>query len=69
MNERMKEEYAFRCFLMIDNTLFQEYGEGRMQSGEVKKRLTQVLTEVVERHRKARVAVTEEVQKGKIDLI
>ncbi|TXG64691.1 hypothetical protein EZV62_011685 [Acer yangbiense] len=35
-----------------------EYGEGRMLTGEVKQRLTQVLTEVVERHQRARAAVT-----------
>ncbi|CAI9091111.1 OLC1v1026048C3 [Oldenlandia corymbosa var. corymbosa] len=38
-----------------------EYGAGRMLTGEVKQRLIQVLTEVVERHRKARAAVTDEV--------
>lgn len=32
-----------------------------MLTGEVKQRLVQVLTEVVERHRKARAAVTDEV--------
>ncbi|KAF3528162.1 hypothetical protein DY000_02043903 [Brassica cretica] len=37
-----------------------EYGEGRMLTGEVKKRLTEVLTEMVERHRMARAAVTDE---------
>ncbi|XP_059074283.1 tryptophan--tRNA ligase, cytoplasmic isoform X2 [Cryptomeria japonica] len=38
----------------------QEYGAGRMLTGEVKKRLIEVLTEMVERHRKARAAVTDE---------
>ncbi|ERN20191.1 hypothetical protein AMTR_s00066p00115140 [Amborella trichopoda] len=38
-----------------------EYGSGRMLTGEVKQKLIQVLTELVERHRKARAAVTEEV--------
>ncbi|WZY74325.1 hypothetical protein YC2023_006565 [Brassica napus] len=38
-----------------------EYGEGRMLTGEVKKRLTEVLTGMVERHRMARAAVTEEM--------
>lgn len=33
-----------------------------MQSGDVKKRLAEVLTEIVERHRKARAAVTDEVK-------
>lgn len=42
--------------------LFQEYGEGRMLTGDVKKRLTEVLTEMVERHRRARAAVTDEVK-------
>ena len=32
-----------------------------MLTGEVKKRLTEVLTEMVERHRMARAAVTDEV--------
>jgi len=41
--------------------LFQEYGAGRMLTGEVKKRLIEVLTELVERHRRARAAVTDEV--------
>ncbi|XP_033130901.1 tryptophan--tRNA ligase, cytoplasmic-like isoform X1 [Brassica rapa] len=41
--------------------VFQEYGEGRMLSGPVKQRLTEVLTEVVEKHRKARAAVTDEM--------
>ncbi|KAK4835287.1 hypothetical protein QYF36_007905 [Acer negundo] len=39
----------------------EEYGEGRMLTGEVKQRLTEVLTEVVERHQRARAAVTEEM--------
>ncbi|KAH9610249.1 hypothetical protein KSS87_001299 [Heliosperma pusillum] len=38
-----------------------EYGAGRLLTGEVKKRLTEVLTEVVERHRRARAAVTDEM--------
>ncbi|KAL9259974.1 Tryptophan--tRNA ligase, cytoplasmic-like protein [Drosera capensis] len=37
-----------------------EYGAGRMLTGEVKKRLIEVLTDIVERHRRARAAVTEE---------
>ncbi|KAJ1439555.1 Tryptophan-tRNA ligase [Sesbania bispinosa] len=37
-----------------------EYGSGRMLTGEVKQRLIQVLTELVERHRRARASVTEE---------
>ncbi|KAJ7530767.1 hypothetical protein O6H91_14G018500 [Diphasiastrum complanatum] len=39
----------------------QEYGAGRMLTGEVKKRLIDVLSSMVERHRKARAAVTEEM--------
>ncbi|KAK4269903.1 hypothetical protein QN277_023000 [Acacia crassicarpa] len=41
--------------------LKKEYGAGRLLTGEVKQRLTQVLTELVERHRRARAAVTEEM--------
>ncbi|KAJ7973594.1 Tryptophan--tRNA ligase, cytoplasmic [Quillaja saponaria] len=51
-------------FLEGDNELEhikKEYGAGRMLTGEVKQRLTQVLTELVERHRRARAAVTEEM--------
>ena len=62
--------YFFLMGLSKDNTLlcaplFQEYGEGRMTTGDVKKRLVQVVTEIVERHRMARAAVTDEVQKKK----
>ncbi|THU59594.1 hypothetical protein C4D60_Mb07t03740 [Musa balbisiana] len=38
-----------------------EYGAGRMLTGEVKKHLVEVLSELVERHRKARSLVTDEV--------
>ncbi|KAJ4969291.1 hypothetical protein NE237_015992 [Protea cynaroides] len=38
-----------------------EYAAGRMLTGEVKKRLIEVLTELVERHRRARAAVTDEM--------
>ncbi|XP_022860898.1 tryptophan--tRNA ligase, cytoplasmic-like [Olea europaea var. sylvestris] len=38
-----------------------EYGAGRMLTGEVKNRLIEVLTEIVERHRRARAAVTDEM--------
>lgn len=38
-----------------------EYGSGRMLTGEVKKKLIDVLTEIVERHRAARAAVTDEM--------
>lgn len=39
----------------------EEYGSGRMLTGEIKKRLIEVLTELVERHRMARAAVTDEM--------
>nr|XP_016513657.1 PREDICTED: tryptophan--tRNA ligase, cytoplasmic-like [Nicotiana tabacum] len=39
----------------------EEYGSGRMLTCEVKKRLTEVLTDLVERHRRARALVTDEV--------
>ncbi|CAM6096514.1 unnamed protein product [Calypogeia fissa] len=38
-----------------------EYGAGRMFTGQVKQRLIEVLTGIVERHRKARLAVTDEM--------
>ncbi|XP_072975533.1 tryptophan--tRNA ligase, cytoplasmic [Typha angustifolia] len=38
-----------------------EYGSGRMLTGEVKKRLIEILSEMVERHRSARAAVTDEM--------
>ncbi|XP_075508437.1 tryptophan--tRNA ligase, cytoplasmic-like [Primulina tabacum] len=38
-----------------------EYGAGRMLTGEVKQRLIEVLTEIVENHRSARAAVTDEM--------
>lgn len=37
-----------------------------MLTGEVKKRLTEVLTDIVERHRKARAAVADEASKTDI---
>lgn len=58
-------------FLKKSNTLivlFQKYGPGkmkteaeRMQTGTVKKRLIEVLTEIVERHCRARAAISDEV--------
>lgn len=39
----------------------QEYGAGRMLTGEVKQRLIEVLVRMVERHQKARSAVTDEM--------
>ncbi|KAJ4721476.1 Tryptophan--tRNA ligase, cytoplasmic [Melia azedarach] len=38
-----------------------EYGAGRMRTGQVKERLARVLTEMVERHQRARAAVTDEM--------
>ncbi|KNA17546.1 hypothetical protein SOVF_079050 [Spinacia oleracea] len=38
-----------------------EYGAGRLLTGEVKKRLIDVLTEMVERHQRVRSAVTDEM--------
>ncbi|KAL7253537.1 hypothetical protein ACSBR1_007969 [Camellia fascicularis] len=38
-----------------------EYGAGRMLTGEVKNRLIELLTELVERHCRARAAVTDEM--------
>ncbi|KAJ4889001.1 Nucleotidylyl transferase superfamily protein [Raphanus sativus] len=57
--------FKYLSFFLDDDTelehIKKEYGEGRMQSGAVKQRLTDVLTEIVERHRKARAAVTDEM--------
>ncbi|MCO5603016.1 hypothetical protein L7F22_057158 [Adiantum nelumboides] len=39
----------------------QEYGAGRMLTGEVKRRLIEVLSGMVDRHQKARAAVTDEM--------
>ncbi|KAK4706228.1 hypothetical protein R3W88_034210 [Solanum pinnatisectum] len=39
----------------------EEYGSGRMLTGEIKKRLVEVLTDLVERHQRARAAVTDEM--------
>ncbi|KAJ8526637.1 hypothetical protein K7X08_029114 [Anisodus acutangulus] len=39
----------------------EEYGSGRTLTGEIKKRLVEVLTDLVERHRQARAAVTDEM--------
>ncbi|GKB32207.1 tryptophan--tRNA ligase, cytoplasmic [Tanacetum coccineum] len=38
-----------------------EYGSGRMLTGDIKKRLVQVLSKLVERHRAARALVTDEM--------
>ncbi|GKE10441.1 tryptophan--tRNA ligase, cytoplasmic [Tanacetum coccineum] len=39
----------------------EEYGSGRMLTGEIKGRLIEVLSELVERHRAARALVTDEM--------
>ena len=46
-----------RCLLQIGA----EYGAGRMLTGEVKGLLVDVLVELVERHKAARAAVSEDV--------
>ena len=38
-----------------------DYGSGRMFTGEIKKRLIEVLSELVERHRAVRLLVTDEM--------
>ncbi|KAL1216440.1 Tryptophan--tRNA ligase, cytoplasmic [Cardamine amara subsp. amara] len=63
----LEEDIPFKYlsfFLENDSELEhikKEYGEGRMLTGAVKKRLTEVLIEIVERHRRARAAVTDEM--------
>lgn len=42
--------------------MFKEYGDGRMLMGEVKKRLIEVLSEMVERYCMAQAAVTDGVK-------
>lgn len=41
---------------------WQEYRTGKLLTGEVKKYLIDILVTMVERHRRARAAVTEEVK-------
>ncbi|XP_013589623.1 PREDICTED: tryptophan--tRNA ligase, cytoplasmic-like isoform X2 [Brassica oleracea var. oleracea] len=63
----LKEDIPFQylSFFLEDDAelehIKKEYGEGRMTTGDVKKRLVQVVTEIVERHRMARAAVTDEM--------
>nr|XP_016475526.1 PREDICTED: tryptophan--tRNA ligase, cytoplasmic-like isoform X2 [Nicotiana tabacum] len=56
--------FKYLGFFLDDDAELQrireEYGSGRMLTGEVKKRLTEVLTDLVERHRRARSLVTDE---------
>uniref|UniRef100_A0A7N0U985 Tryptophan--tRNA ligase, cytoplasmic n=1 Tax=Kalanchoe fedtschenkoi TaxID=63787 RepID=A0A7N0U985_KALFE len=57
--------FKYLCFFLDDDDeleeIRQKYGKGEMLTGEVKMKLTQVLTEMVERHRFARAAVTDEM--------
>ncbi|KAJ0264184.1 hypothetical protein HA466_0025820 [Hirschfeldia incana] len=57
--------FQYLSFFLEDDAelehIKKEYGEGRMLTGRVKERLTQVVIEIVERHRRARAAVTEEM--------
>ncbi|CAM8961626.1 unnamed protein product [Rhodiola kirilowii] len=57
--------FKYLCFFLDDDDeledIRQKYGKGEMLTGEVKLKLTQVLTEMVERHRVARAAVTDEM--------
>ncbi|KAK2641972.1 hypothetical protein Ddye_023735 [Dipteronia dyeriana] len=50
----LEDDMEFEC-------IKREYGAGRMLGGEVKQRLIQVLVDLVERHQKARAAVTDEM--------
>lgn len=52
----------FRLALIRTIYLLQEYGAGRMLTGEVKAKLISVLSEMVEKHQAARALVTEEVK-------
>ncbi|XP_047952870.1 tryptophan--tRNA ligase, cytoplasmic-like [Salvia hispanica] len=53
--------FSWRTIMNLSTSEQKEYGSGRMLTGEVKKRLTEVLTELVERHRRARAAVTNDM--------
>ncbi|CAM8979787.1 hypothetical protein QQ045_000972 [Rhodiola kirilowii] len=57
--------FKYLCFFLDDDDeledIKQRYGKGEMLTGEVKMKLTQILTEMVERHRVARAAVTDEM--------
>ncbi|CAB4286657.1 unnamed protein product [Prunus armeniaca] len=57
--------FKYLSFFLDDDDKLEEirkeYGAGRMLTGEVKQLLIQVLTELVERHRRARAAVTDEM--------
>ena len=57
--------YKYLTFFLDDDEYLekigQEYGSGQMLTGEIKKILIDVLTEMVERHKVNRALVTEEM--------
>ncbi|KAG2498999.1 hypothetical protein HYH03_003185 [Edaphochlamys debaryana] len=57
--------WKYLNFFMEDDVklakIGEEYGSGRMLTGEIKKELTTVLTDLVSRHQRARAQVTEDV--------
>ncbi|GJU80576.1 tryptophan--tRNA ligase, cytoplasmic [Tanacetum coccineum] len=57
--------FKYLCFFLEDDKELErirsEYGSGRMLTGEIKGRLIEVLSELVERHRAARALVTDEM--------
>ncbi|GKA41734.1 tryptophan--tRNA ligase, cytoplasmic [Tanacetum coccineum] len=57
--------FKYLCFFLEDDKELErirsEYGSGRMSTGEVKQRLIEVLSELMERHRAARALVTDEM--------
>ncbi|MCD7471427.1 hypothetical protein HAX54_011868 [Datura stramonium] len=57
--------FKYLSFFLDDDAelehIREEYGSGRMLTGEIKKKLVDVLTDIVERHRRARAAVTDEM--------
>ncbi|XP_024009595.1 tryptophan--tRNA ligase, cytoplasmic isoform X1 [Eutrema salsugineum] len=64
-NLEVDVSFKYLSFFLEDDAeleqIFQEYKEGSMLTGAVKARLAEVLTEIVERHRRARAAVTDEM--------
>ncbi|KAI3905327.1 hypothetical protein MKX01_040018 [Papaver californicum] len=55
----MKLHKQYGANLKTDISFKKKYGSGNMFTGHIKKRLTEVLTQLVEKHRKARAAVTD----------
>jgi tryptophanyl-tRNA synthetase len=57
--------YQYLCFFLEDNDrlkqIHDDYKSGKMLSGEIKKILVEVMVERVDRHKRARAMVTEEV--------